>query len=293
MRRVLPFLIFVSACAAASSPAWCAGFPRTVSDSRGVAVTFKTAPKRIVSLTPGTTEMLFALGAGNRVVGDTAWCDYPEAAKKIAKIGDLNPNYERIVAAHPDLVVVDDVAEKNAPARLQQLHIPFFVIHPTTYKSVEDTLLTLGRAIGQEKEAESVRSAMEKQRSEAATAVQSLPKKSPRVLIVVGTGPLWVASRNTFIGDVVRLAGGTVMGDPAGSYVTLTKEWIIGHPPDVILASPRDQAALKSDPVLSRIAAVRNGRMADTYGNALMRPGPRLGDGLVQVAEAMRKLLTR
>ena len=280
-------------CAAVAGSARCAGFPRTVSDARGVAVTLKAAPQRIVSLTPGTTEMLFALGAGSRVVGDTTWCNYPPAAQRVPKIGDLTPNYERIVAAHPDLVVVDDVAEKTAPARLEHLRIPFFVIHPTTYRNVEDTLVTLGRALGQDRQGEAARSAMERQRAGAVAASQSLPKKSPRVLIVVGTGPLWAAGRNTFIGDVVRLAGGSVLGDPAGSYIPLTKEWVIGHPPDVILASPRDQAALRRDPVLSHLSAVRSGRMADTNGDALMRPGPRLGDGLATVSQTLRKLLSR
>ena len=86
-------------------------FPVSVTDARGVWVTERSAPRRIVSLTPATTEMLFALGMGSRVVGDTTYCDYPPAARRVAKIGDVRVNYERVVALRPDLVVGDVVGD--------------------------------------------------------------------------------------------------------------------------------------------------------------------------------------
>lgn len=293
MRRVFLALAGTVFLLCAPRPSWSDHFPVSVIDARGVAVTLPAAPKRIVSLTPGTTEMLFALGAGPRVVGDTSWCNYPPAAQHVAKIGDLNPNYEKIVALRPDLVVVDEVAEKNAVARLTALHIPIFVIHPASYPTVEDTLVALGRALGLKQAGLQAKAAMEKKRASAASVAATFGAKHPRVLVVVGTNPLWVAGRGTFLGDVVRMAGGANLGDAAPGYASESKEWVVSHPPDIILAGVNEQAALRHDPVLSHLSAVRNGRMADSGGDPVMRPGPRLGDGLVSIAATLRRLTPR
>ena len=120
-------------------------FPVTVTDARGVRVTERAAPRRIISLTPAITEMLFALGLGSRVVGDTVYGDYPPAARRVAKIGDVRVNYERVVALRPDLVVGDAVATSSAIARLGQLRLPVFAVRPDTVDGVERDVRQLGQ----------------------------------------------------------------------------------------------------------------------------------------------------
>src|SRR4051794_2163873 len=106
------------------------GRPVTATDSRGIVVTLSQPPQRIISLSPGTTEMLFALGLGKRIVGDTVYCDYPAEAKKITKIGDSATNIEKVVALKPDLVVADAIANRAALPKLISLGIPLFVTRP-------------------------------------------------------------------------------------------------------------------------------------------------------------------
>ena len=263
-----------------------AAFPITVVDGRGVRVTERSAPQRIVSLEPATTEMLFALGLGNRVVGDTVYCDYPPQARRVAKIGDVRANYERVVALRPDLVVGDVVATSASVARLSQLRLPVFAVRPDTVNGIERSIRQLGQITGTSHRARLVIAQMDAKRHKAEMLVIHDPR-SPRVLIVIGTNPLFVAGRGTFLDDLVGEAGGTDVATITG-YGAQSKETVLAHPPDVILASPGDQAGLRADPVLRRLPAVRAGRFVYvTDGNLLSRPGPRVTDGLLQVARAL------
>lgn len=246
-----------------------------------------TPPHRIVSLSPGTTEMLFALGLGKSVVGDTVYCDYPPAAKAIAKIGDVNTNYEKVLALHPDLIVADSVANGRAVARLRQLHQTVLAVSPTSLPAVETSLRQIGRQTGTAKQAEAVIAGMEHKARLAAKITASDKRPRPRVLIVVQTSPLWTAGAGTFMDDLVTRAGGINLGASVRGFGTFSKELVLAHPPDVILGDAIVQAAFRADPLLSRLAAVRAGRFYALPGDLTSRPGPRLADGLVLVAKAL------
>ncbi|MBV9852597.1 MAG: ABC transporter substrate-binding protein [Armatimonadetes bacterium] len=260
--------------------------PVTVADARGMRVTERAAPRRIVSLTPATTEMLFALGLGGRVVGDTVYCDYPPAARRVAKIGDVRVNYERVVALRPDLIVGDVVATSAPVARLTQLRLPVFAVRPDTLDGVERSLRLLGQVTGATHPANVVVARMEAQRRQARALAARDPRR-PRVLLVIGTNPLFVAGRGTFLDSLITEAGGVNAATITG-YGALSRETVLAHPPDVILAAPGDQAALRADPALRRLPAVRAGRFVSvTDRNLLERPGPRVTEGLLQVARAL------
>lgn len=268
-------------------PAGAGAFPRTVRDARGVALTLGAAPRRIVSLAPGTTEMLFALGLGARVVGVTTYCDFPPAARTKVKVGDVNVNYEKVVSLRPDLIVASD-ATPTAATRLTQLRRPVFYVAPTSFSAVEQSLRLLGRATGAERQAEVVIGQMERKRKAAAGLAARDAAHRPRVLIVVVVGPLWVAGAGTFMGDVVARAGGVNAAAGVPQYAPYSREAVLAHPPDVILADARTAAAFRADPVLRRIPAARAGRFVSVSDpNALTRPGPRLADALLQVARAL------
>ena len=248
---------------------------------------YAAPPQRIVSLSPGTTEMLFALGLGRSVVGDTVYCDYPPAAKAIAKVGDVNTSYEKVLALRPDLIVADAAANNRAVARLTQLRQPILAVNPNSLAAVETSLRQIGARTGTGRQAETVVAQMERKAHQAALLASADTRPRPRVLIVVQTGPLWTAGTGTFMDDLVTRAGGINVGAAVHGYGTFSKEQVLAHPPDVVLGDASVLAAFRADPLLSRLAAVWAGRFYALPGDLTSRPGPRLADGLVLVAKAL------
>lgn len=265
----------------------CVAAPVTVRDARGVSITLSAPPRRIVSLSPGTTEMLFALGLGTSVVGDTNYCNYPPAAKKIAKIGDVTTSDERVLALAPDLIVADKVANRAAVARLAGRGKTLFAVGPITLTGVEQSLRDLGKLTGTARQANGVVAGMERKRRAAAT-LAARDGKRPKTLIVLGTNPLFVAGRGTFLDDIVTRAGGVNLGANGAGYGPMSPEKVLADPPDIILGDARVRVALQADPALRTLAAVRAGRFFSVSNpDILLRPGPRLADGLLEVARAL------
>ncbi len=244
-------------------------------------------PKRIVSLSPGTTEMLFALGLGKYVVGDTVYCDYPAAAKTIAKVGDVNTSYEKVLALRPDLIVADSTANARAIARLTALHQPVLAVAPTSLSAVETSLRQIGARTGTGREANAIVAQMEHKARLAAQIAAADKRPRPRVLIVIQVGPLWTAGGGTFMDDLVTRAGGVNIGQAVRGYGPFSKEEVLAKSPDVILGDPSVAPAFRADALLSHLAAVRSGRVYSLPPDLTSRPGPRLADGLVRVARAL------
>lgn len=285
LRRLLLCLILLTACVQATSAA-SPPFPRVVRDARGATLVLHAPPRRIISLAPGATEMLFALGLGKAIVGDTAYCNYPPAAKSITKIGDVNTNIEKVLSLRPDLIVATD-ANRSAAARLTGLHQPEFLIAPTSFTATEQSLRLLGQATGTERQAQAVVAQMEHKKRLAAAIAAHDAGHHPRVLVVIGVQPLWTAGSGTFINNVLTLAGGVNIAAAVQQYAPYSKEVVLAHPPDLILADAEEAAALRRDPILKNLAAVRAGRFFSVDPDTINRPGPRLADALVQIAYAL------
>jgi iron complex transport system substrate-binding protein len=232
--------------------------------------------------------MLFALGLGSRVVGDTVYCDYPPAAKPIAKIGDSKVNYERVVSLRPDLVVVDTASNTSAVGPLQRLHLPVLTVRTSDYASVERAITTIGAATGKSAQASRVVGAMETKRRQSASIAARDTQPVPKVLVVIGTRPLWSAGSNTFIGDIVTLAGGINIAARLNSYAPFSREGVLAAQPNVVIVGQFDRSAFLSDPAMKALAPVRLSRVYTLPDeNILMRPGPRLGDGLLAMAHLL------
>jgi len=244
-------------------------------------------PRRIVSLSPGTTEMLFALGLGKYVVGDTVYCDYPPAAKAIAKVGDVNTSYEKVLALRPDLVVADRTANARAVARLTALRQPVLAVAPTSLAAVETSLRQIGARTGTSHQADAVVAQMEHKARLAAQIAAADKRPRPRVLVVIQVNPLWTAGGGTFMDDLVTRAGGINVGRAVPGYGPFSKEQVLANAPDVILGDPSVAPAFRADPLLSRLSAVQRGRVYTLPPDLTSRPGPRLADGLVLVARAL------
>ena len=244
-------------------------------------------PTRIVSLSPGTTEMLFALGLGKYIVGDTVYCDYPPAAKAIAKVGDVNTSYEKVLALRPTLIVADSTANARAVARLSALHLPVLAVAPVSLAAVETSLRQIGARTGTSYQADAVVAQMEHKARLAGQIAAADRRPRPRVLVVIQVSPLWTAGGGTFMDDLVTRAGGINIGQAVRGYGPFSKELVLVTPPEVILGDPSVAPAFRADPLLSRLPAVRGGRVYSLPPDLTSRPGPRLADGLVLVARAL------
>ncbi len=249
--------------------------------------TFASPPKRIVSLSPGTTEMLFALGLGKFVVGDTVYCDYPPAAKAISKVGDVNTSYEKVLALRPDLIVADSVANARAVARLSALHQPVLAVAPTSLSAVETSLRQIGTRTGTSAQANAVIGQMEGKARLAARIAATDKRPRPRVLVVIQVSPLWTAGNGSFLDDLIVRVGGINIGRAVPGYGPFSKEQVLANAPDVILGDSAVAAAFRTDPLLRRLPAVTRGRVYVLPPDLTSRPGPRLADGLVLVAQAL------
>jgi iron complex transport system substrate-binding protein len=269
-----------------------AAFPRRVTDFRGKTLILKSPPRRIVSLTPGTTEVLFAIGAGRQVVGVTSYCDYPPEAKRLPKVGDMRTNVEAVVALRPDLVVADGVLNRRFIPTLERLQLPLLVIAPKTWRDVARVIRLLGEATGHEKQAEPLVQRFHQAEREARTSPQSATKPGVLFALNVEPLPMWVAGRDLFVDDMIRLAGGrNVAADGGTNYYPLSAEALLVRPPDIIITTVPEErlAPLYEHPVLKRLRAVQSKQVYSVDSNLFVRPTPRLLKGL----ELLRSILSR
>jgi iron complex transport system substrate-binding protein len=286
-------LTFLCSCGPRSLPA-AAGDPpgiRDVTDETGRAIKVAARPKRIVSLAPSLTEIVYAVGAGDRLVGDTTYCDYPEAAKHVTKVGDtLAPNAENIIALKPDLILVSTASQLESFARqLDERGIPVYVSDPKDLDGVFASIQKIGELLNEPQQASDLLSNLKRRADFVSEKVRSLPR--PRVFYQVSAEPLYTAGRTSFVTDLIKRAGGaSVTGDIDGAWLRYSNEAAAAAQPDVIVMPTGDsmgQAAnMKVADALKRSPAVTSNRVYPINGDLLSRPGPRLLDGLDQLARA-------
>ena len=277
--------------------------PITVTDDSGKSVTLKAPAKRIVSLAPANTEIAFALGAGDKMVGGTTYDDYPAAAKSLPKIGDFNnPNVEKVVDQAPDLVLASGGIQAVLRNKFEKLGIPVFVVDPQTLDQVMADLTKLGRLMGASDKAAEVVASMKATiksvqdkialyfaRSDIPPEQAKTVKFKPTVFFEVYPKPLMTAGNNTFINDLITLAGGVNIGATAGpGYPTFSSEVLFEKNPDVYIAplgNGASPAQISARPGYKALKAVKEGHVYTIEDNLVVRPGPRLAQGLVEIAK--------
>ncbi|MFQ5656239.1 MAG: ABC transporter substrate-binding protein [Candidatus Methylomirabilales bacterium] len=262
----------------------------TVVDMVGRRVELQRPARRIVSLAPSLTEILFAVGAGDAVVGVTDYSNYPpEANEKPSVGGGINPNMEMIVDLEPDLVFVSaDSNRWDTLRQLEQLQIPVFGVKPLDAEGVFTSIEKVGEVIGRRHEAEVLIAKMRGRIAEVAEKVTHLPR--PKVLCAVWIDPLFVAGTGTVIDDLIRMGGGTNVVRLPG-FPKYSLEHVLVDPPDVILLAldgggPEDRDLLRRLPVWRDIRAVRDGAVRVVDSNMMNRPGPRIVDAVELLARA-------
>jgi len=287
--------LLIGLCLAAcyrTSPASQIPAARTFTDELGREVKIAFPPQRIVSLAPSVTETLFALGLGDKVVGVTAYCDFPEAARTKEKIGDtLNPNPERLIALKPDLVVMTTASQLEKLLRqMGDLNIAVYVTDPRSVGDVLASIRKLGEVTGTTTEAENIVRQMQARIAEVEIRTKAFPK--PRVLYVLQTAPLITAGRNTFINHLIQLAGGdSISGNEPTDYPQLSRETALARLPEVIVApASHGTEQVKADDLRRDFAAtpaIKTNRIVWVNPDFVDRPGPRLVDGLEQLAKGL------
>lgn len=288
----LTALLLFAGCGRAGAPAGEAGDRRRFTDGLGRAVSITQNPQRIISLAPNVTEILFALGLESRVVGVTSYCDFPEAAKSKDKVGDtLQPNLEKIISLKPDLVVVSTSSQlENLTRRLDQLAIPVYVTNPRAVREVAASIRSLGEVTGTSERARTLTGEMESRIDAVERRTGGLAR--PRVLYVLQTGPLITAGRNTFINDLINIAGGqSISGDQTADYPQFSRETVVARAPEIIVAPSIHGAELVKQSDLRRdfatTPAIRSNRIVWVTPDLVDRPGPRIVEGLEQLAKGL------
>lgn len=283
------------AAAGAPSPTTATAFPFTLTGSDGSAVRLTAAPSRVISLSPGSTETLFAIGAGNQLVAADRFSNEPDAANGLPKVEYSRPSIESLAAFKPDLILGSG-RQKDMLAAMQSAGLPVVMLEePGTVAGVLERIRLLGRVTGHTTDAERVATSVDariKAVQERIAAVSQPPSVFHEVSFSAGT---YTATSRSFVGDLYAVLRARNIADGAqGQFPQLSQEVIVAANPDVIiLADGREGVtvdAARQRPGWAAVAAVKRDRvylLTDTQADMVSRPGPRIADAVEQLAKLL------
>ncbi|GAB6931943.1 ABC transporter substrate-binding protein [Calditerricola satsumensis] len=269
-------------------------YPLTVRDDSGAEVTVQKEPQRIVSLIPSHTETLFALGLEGKVVAVTKWDNYPpDVQKKVEHVfqDGLNPPTEELLSLKPDLVVLGSHNKETVDA-LRKAGLTVVVYDPQSLKDVYRVIGELGKITNRTKEAKQVIDRMKAKEQAIREKVQAIPEKE-RVRVYVEADPdqLYTAGKNTFMDELIQLAGGRNIAHDLEGWQKISAETVIQRNPQVIVVTYGYYVPNAADKPKQRagwnvVDAVREGRVYALDSDLISRPGPRIVDGAEALAKA-------
>ncbi len=270
-----------------------ATFPLAVTDDLGREVTLPARPERIVSLLPSNTEILFAVGAGDQVVGVTSYCNYPPEATTREQVGGITNkslSVETIIALEPDLILASGSQDETIPV-LEETGLKVIVLEPKTIDDIYTNIELVGRVTGHPDQATVLANELRGRATAVKEKVAAVPPpERPAVFYEVWDEPLMTAGPDTFIGQLIELAGGeNIFADVNEDWPQISPELIVERNPEVILGPEAHGSALMAEQIATRpgwanIAAVQNERIYLLDGDMVSRPGPRLIDVLEEIA---------
>jgi len=269
-----------------ASPTAASPFPLTLVDDEGTSVTIPAEPRRIVSLTPGTTEILFALGVGDRVLATDSASDYPAAADELPDVAAFGTvDAEKIVGLEADLVIAggNGYTPPDGVTKLRSLGIPVLVVYAATVAGVSDDVELVATAAGRAAEGTELAAEMRADVAALAAAAGSLPK--PRTFYEVdATNEIYGPADHSFLAEMVELAGGSPVTSGSADNFEIPLERLIAADPEVIIlgdaAFGTTAEAVAERPGWGVMTAVRTGAVRVADDKLITRPGPRLAQGL-------------
>jgi iron complex transport system substrate-binding protein len=292
-------LVAVIACAPSPSagqpqPTSGGGFPLQLTDQAGRLVRIEKAPEKIISLAPSNTEIVYALGLEDRLVGVTEYCDYPEAAVEKPKIGGFSTvDIEKVVAIGPDLILAANMHKEEVIPRLEQLGLTVLTLDPKTLEEVLESIALVGQSTGKVEEASRLVSDMEARVKEITDKTATLSaEQKPKLFYVLWYDPLSTAAGGTRIHDLMVKAGGNNIAANLTGYPDMSLEAVININPQVIICGQAHGSGadlnyqfVMNEPRFRNIDALKNNRVYQVDSDLVSRPGPRIIQGLELFAQ--------
>lgn len=264
-----------------------------LTDQLGRVVKLASNPQRIISLAPANTEILFALGLGDRVVGVTTYCNYPPEAKEKPKVGDFSaPNLEEVVAMAPDLILAANLHKDKVIPQFEAKGLPIFALSPGTIDGVLEAISMVGKITGKDKAAADLVKNMQSRIKAVTDKTGKLPEvQKPRVFYAVWHDPLMTAGSETFIDEIIYKAGGINIAHNLTDYADISLEMVITSNPEVMVAGvgmgegeDLPLQFITKEARLQDTEARKNSRIYSINMDIIGRPGPRIIDALEQFA---------
>ena len=283
MKTVAVLIVFGFACSMAQV---------TLLDDLHRQVTLQRPATRIVSLAPSITESLFAIGAGDQVVGVTDYCNFPPQVRSCHRVGGMiNPSIEAIVGLSPDLIIVSmEGNQRQDFTTLTGLKIPVFVTNPRTLEGINQSLRQLGTLTGRTREAAKLVDTLSRRTAQLLAAGNN--RRTPTILFV-SVQPLMAVGARTFLNELVTAAGGDNLAAASGlTYPSLSREMVLTEDPEVMLitsdAIDSTESITALYPEWTQLSAVRSGHVYRINPDIVSRPGPRAVDGLAMLISYFR-----
>ena len=284
---ILILFIYLLACAPAPSATM-------IVDDAGMTVTRVSDCKRIVSLSPSNTEIVYSLGLADKLVGVTEYCNYPPEAKAKQRIGGFSTvDIEKVVALQPDLVLAADVHENTVTPMLQKSGFNIVTLKPKTMEDTLNDIILVGKLTSSETAAGKLVDNLRNRIKKVVEKTGGIQKQDrTRTLVVIWHDPLMSAGSGTLIDDLITMCGGNNLAGDIAGHKAISLETVIARDPEVIIV-PTSMGTgesavwdyLKSEPRLKAVSAFKNQRVFKMDGDTIYRYGPRLVDALEQVAE--------
>lgn len=256
-------------------------------------VRFDSSPRRIISLTPATTELLYAIGAGSQIVGATKNCNYPDEAEKLTRVGGgtlQSLSREAIVGLQPDLVLCKWDNHQPLMETLKTFDIPCVAIGAESLEELYKEAVMLGNVTGHEEEAVQLVTRMKERAARLAASVQRIPDSSKRkVFYEVWDDPLMTAGPNSFIGEALEFAGlSNIFYDATTSYPRVSDEVVVARNPDIIISPSTHASKVSIEKLLARqgwsgVKAIQDKQVYIIDGDHISRCGPRLLDAIEEM----------
>jgi iron complex transport system substrate-binding protein len=279
-------LLLVSACQSASTPV------SSFTDDMGRQVTISQEPQRIISLAPSNTEMVYALGLEDKLIGVTTYCNYPPQVKNKPKVADFSKvDIEKIVSLQPDLVLAGNIHKDETIPALEKVNITVLGLDPESLDKILVDLEMVGSLTGKAEAAENLVSSLKTRIKAVTDKTAGLPAaERPRVFFLTWHNPLWTAGKDTLVFDLINKAGGENIAADLSGHAQIDLESVIQRNPQIILVltSMGSQSTsfdfIKSEPRFQATEALKNGRIYQVDTDIFGRTTPRAVDGLEQMA---------
>jgi iron complex transport system substrate-binding protein len=265
----------------------------TFIDEVGREVTFPFPPKRIASLAPNVTEILFSLGLDEEIVGVSIHSNFPEKARSKVRVGSyIHLDFEKIASLNPDLIIATGAGNtRNMVDRLGKLGLQTYVIYPKNFTDILRSIAHVGQVVNREKQAAAIIEGMRKRCEKVMELTKGLPR--PKVFIQIGDAPIVTVAKGSFADDLIRLAGGENIAEKEKEvYPRLGMEEILKRSPEVIIISSMNPAGdyqkiFQEWTRWKTLPAVKNDRIHLIDSDLLDRPSPRIIEGLEELARVL------